>query len=189
MLRVTRGGAIRAFRHADLLGHTGTANVVAAALCYRLMGWMFPALSPDGPPEACGLVFRVGFPGPGILDCLDLVTAARTDGRIAVDPDRAPPDAPPAPGGRFHFEADYGPRACAVHPQRSVFPPRFVDQVRRFQDGGGTAAEQAAYRRMKEAFAERLLAAPDEDLFSARVWSTGEGVAADAPHHRTGRAS
>ena len=177
MLRVAHQGTEIAIGHDDLLRHTTGKNVVAAALCYRMMNWMFSALSPESPPERSRLLFRIAFDGPGIIDCLELVTGAKSDRRIRFDPHCAPPDAPPAPAGQFYFDASYGDRSCSAYPDRSVFPPSFVDQVRRFQDGGGTAAEQSAYQHMKEGFAAQILKTPVDSLFRTRVWS--DGAAAD----------
>ena len=176
MLHVAHQGTTIAVDHDDLLKHTGRKNIVAAALCYRMMDWMFATLSPGSPPERSKLVFRVAFDGPGILDCLELVTGARSDRRIHFDPRCAEPGAPPAPVGQFYFEASYGERSCSVYPNRSIFPPRFVDQVRRFQEGGGTATEQSAYQQMKEAFAARILATPVDGLFRTRVWSDRSAI-------------
>ena len=171
MLRIAHQGTETAISHDDLLENASRSNVVAAALCYRMMGWMFSVLSPGSPLEPSGVVFRVAFNGPGIIDCLELVTKAKSDNRLQFDPSCAPPDAPSAPVGQFYFEASYGDRSCSVYPDPSIFPPRFVDQVRRFQDGGGTATEQSDYQRMKEAFAARILATPIDRLFRTRVWS------------------
>ena len=171
MLRVAHRGSEISISHDDLLEYTGRTNIIAAALCYRLMHWMFSVLSPGAPPERTQITFRIAFDGPGILDCLELVTGAKPDHRIHVDPLCAAPDAPPAPLGRFYFEATYGERSCSAYPNRSIFPPGFVDQVRRFQDGGGTQAEQSAYQHMKRAFATRILNTPVGGLFRTRAWS------------------
>lgn len=171
MLRVAHRGSEISISHDDLLEHTSLNNVVAAALCYRLLHWMFSVLSPGKPPERSKIVFRVAFDGPGIIDCLELATGAKSDHRIHFDPRCAQPGAPLAPVGRFYFEATYNGRSCSAYPNPSIFPPGFVDKVRRFQEGGGTDSEQTAYQHMKQAFAARILKAPVGGLFYTRVWS------------------
>ncbi len=170
MLRVAHHGSEIGFSYDDLLDYASRSNVVAAALCYRLLHWMFSGLSPGAPPERARIVFRVAFDGPGIIDCLGLVTGAKSDHRIHFDPRCAEPDAPLAPVGRFYFEATYGQWSCSAFPNPSIFPRGFVDRIRRSQDGSGTEAEQSAFRHMKQAFAARILNTPVGGLFYTRVW-------------------
>jgi hypothetical protein len=171
MLHVAHEGTEIAVGHEDLLKYTGRKNVIAAALCYRLMKWMFSVLSPGQAPERSMLNFRIAFNGPGIIDCLEVVTRAQSQHRILFDPFIARPEAPPAPTGKFYFEASYGEQFCSALPRAENFPPDFVDQVNKFQEGGGTAAEQAAYLRMKEKFAARILTMPVEKLFRTWIWN------------------
>ncbi len=177
MLQILEDRAVVALTHADLLACAGPENIVAAALCYRVVGWMLPALSPGAPPERSRLTFRVAFGGPGILACLRLVSGAETDDRVRVDPTCAPSDAPEAPEGRFYFEGGYGERFCSAYPLPAVFPRNFLDQVARFQEGGGTPSQQSAYQRVKRAFASRILARPTEILLRTRVWSPDRDTA------------
>ena len=51
MLHIRHDGSEIAIGHDDLLKYTGRKNIIAAALSYRLMKWMFSVLSPDAPPE------------------------------------------------------------------------------------------------------------------------------------------
>jgi|GEM_PF-103808 len=180
MLHVRHEGAEIVIGHDDLLKYTGRKNIVAAALTYRLMKWMFSVLSPDEPPERSNLFFRVAFGGPGIIDCLEMVTRAQSENRLMVDPYCALEEAPKAIGGHFYFEASYGEQFCSAHPKAEIFPPDFIECVCLYQDGGGTATEQAAYLRMKENFAAKMLMMPIEALFSR--WEWREEVIDVPPH-------
>ncbi|MCG8509619.1 MAG: hypothetical protein MI741_10380 [Rhodospirillales bacterium] len=170
MLHVAHEGTEIVIGHEDLLKYTGRHNVIAAALSYRLLKWMFSVLSPVIPPERSRLNFRIAFDGPGIIDCLEVVTRAQSQHRIHFDPLCARPEAPSAPNGKFYFEASYGEQFCAAYPRPNIFPANFVEKVELYQEGGGTAAEQAAYLRMKDRFAARILAMPLEQLFRIWVW-------------------
>jgi hypothetical protein len=170
MLRICHQGADLVIGHDDLLKYTGRKNIIAAALSYRVLKWMLPTLSPDRPPERRHLLFRLGFAGPGLIDCFEMATRAQSDGRLTVDPDGAPPEAPPAPSGRFYFEGTYRERGCSAFPLPGFFPPDFVQLVCLYQEGGGTRSEQAAYLAMKEDVAATILMAADNDLFSRWVW-------------------
>lgn len=170
MLHVRHNGTEIAVGHDDLLKYTGRQNIIAAAMSYRLMKWMFSVLSPDQPPERSNLRFRLGFGGPGLIDCFEMATRAQSEGRLSVDVNCALREAPPAPEGRFYFEASYGEKHCAAHPRAEIFPPDFVECVCLYQEGGGTAHEQDAYLRMKQDFAARILMSPAEALFCRWVW-------------------
>lgn len=170
MLHVRHKGAELTIGHDDLLKYTGRKNIVAAALTYRLMKWMFSVLSPDEPPERSNLHFRIAFGGPGIIDCLEMATRAQSENRLVVDPYCMVAEAPKAPDGHFYFEASYGGLFCSAFPRQTVFPPDFVERVCLYQEGGGTEAEQTAYLRMKQNFSARILMMPVEGLFRRWVW-------------------
>jgi len=170
MLRVRHHGCDLIIGHDDLLKYTGRKNIIAAALSYRVLKWMFATLSPETPPEREDLRFRLGFAGPGIVDCFEMATRAQTEGRLVVDPHGAPAAAPAAPSGRFYFEGTYRRSGCAVFPYAEFFPPDFVELVSLYQEGAGTRDEQAAYLAMKEDVATSILMAEGDDLFSRETW-------------------
>lgn len=182
MLRVRHRGCDLVIGHDDLLKYTGRKNIIAAALSYRVLKWMLGTLSPGLPPEREDLRFRLGFAGPGLIDCFEMATRAQTDGRLDVDPDGASAQAPRAPSGRFYFEGAYRGRRCAVFPRADVFPPDFVELVCLYQEGGGTSHEQAAYLTMKEDVAASILMAADADLFRWRIWDTDDNSRLAGPY-------
>lgn len=177
MLRVRHRGSNLVIGHDDLLKYTGRKNIIAAALSYRVLKWMFAALSPEEPPERDDLRFRLGFAGQGIIDCFEMAARAKTDGRLVVDPHGVPMEAPAAPGGRFYFEGTCRRRGCAVFPYADFFPPDFVEWVCLYQEGGGTRQEQAAYLAMKEEVAATILMAENDHLFNCETWTIDEDTA------------
>lgn len=152
----------------DLVRYAGPGQIVATALCLRLFARAFADLSPEEPPHRDDIRVLVGFPGAGILDCVEMITRARTRDRLTVDPEAGPPDAPAAIVGRFYFEIAVGSRASGYWLADGYFTDAFVDQIRRHQDGQGTREELAAYQIAKHTVIGRLLGAPDDALFHSR---------------------
>ena len=60
----------------DLLKYCTRANVVAAALMLRVSAGAFALLSPGEPVLRRELVWRLGFPGGGVLDCVEMISHA-----------------------------------------------------------------------------------------------------------------
>lgn len=152
----------------DLVRYAGPGQIVASALCLRLFARAFADLSPREPPQRDAIRVLVAFPGDGIIDCVEMITRARTRGRLTVDTEAGPPEAPPALVGRFYLEIAIGGAARGYWLADGYFTDAFVAQVRRHQDGAGTPAELAAYQAAKHALIGRLLGAPAETLFHSR---------------------
>lgn len=149
----------------DLVRYAGPGQIVASALCLRLFDRAFSDLSPDEPPVRDDIRVTVAFPGDGILDCVEMITRARTRGRLTIDTEAGPADAPPALVGRFYFEIAVGARQRGYSLAHGYFTDAFVDMIRRLQSGHGTPEELADYQVAKHALIGRLLGAPASELF------------------------
>lgn len=152
----------------DLVRYAGPSQIVASALMLRLFARAFADLSPDAPPRRDTIRVLVAFPGDGILDCVEMITRARTRGRLAIDEHAGPPEALPSIVGRFYFEVEIAGRRRGYTLRPGFFSDSFVAQIRRHQDGSGTAEELADYQVAKHALIGKLLGSPDEALFSVR---------------------
>ena len=151
----------------DLVRYAGPGQIVAAALCLRLFARAFADLAPDGPPHRDATRVLVGFPGPGILDGVEMITRARTRGRLTVDPAAGPATAPRAPVGRFFFGVAIDERSRGYALAPGFFTQAFLDQVARHQEGEGTGVERAADLQAKYALIGRLCGTPLDRLFDA----------------------
>jgi hypothetical protein len=152
----------------DLVRYAGPSQIVASALMLRLFARAFADLSPDAPPARDAIRVLVAFPGDGILDCVEMITRARTRGRLVLDETAGPPEALPSIVGRFYFEVEIAGRRRGYTLKPGFFSDSFVAQIRRHQDGSGTAEELADYQIAKHALIGKLLGSPDDALFSAR---------------------
>ena len=55
---------------ADFIKYASHANAIAAALMVRVAGLRL--LSPEEPVQRRELYWRLGFPGPGLVDCVEV---------------------------------------------------------------------------------------------------------------------
>jgi len=69
----------------DFLKYTTRANIIAAALITRVAGLGFRLLSPGEPVWRRDLYWRLGFPGAGLVDCVELLSHAVREGRCLVE--------------------------------------------------------------------------------------------------------
>ena len=57
---------------ADFINYASRANAIAAALMARVAGLGLRLLSPEEPVQRRELYWRLGFPGPGMVDCVEV---------------------------------------------------------------------------------------------------------------------
>ena len=57
---------------ADFINYASRANAIAAALMARVAGLRLRLLSPEEPVQRRELYWRLGFPGPGMVDCVEV---------------------------------------------------------------------------------------------------------------------
>jgi hypothetical protein len=170
IIAVRDKGEILGFSPAALYAYCGPTQMIASTLMFRLFERAFIDLSPEAPPDREDIQFLSGFPGTGIAECVELVTRIRTrrPERFRVDPEIAPPEAPEAVSGALYFEVQVKEKRKGYWPSRELFDDVFRENVRLFQDGGGTAEEQEAYFAYKKQLAAVILHTPRGRFFSAR---------------------
>lgn len=155
----------------DLLKYATKENVIASALMIRLCRFAFGLLSPQEPVRRRELYWQVGFPGPGILDCVEMVSRAVREGRCLQNPTLTHPDtdAPTSLVGSFLFEINYRSKTLVVWPDRSVFDDEFRSQVSIWQAEEEGSEGYRSYLEYKEKKVQQIMAMPDEALFHS-VW-------------------
>ena len=163
-----RDGDIR-LGYDDLLKYCTKANVIAAALMLRVGARAFALLSPGEPVWRRDLTWRIGFPGEGILDCVEMISHAVREGRCLRDPDMPSEGAPPALPGHFIFKIGYRGRTATLIPTAEIFDDEFRASVLRWQDEKNDPQGRAAYLAYKKKKADLILSMPDEALFRTRI--------------------
>lgn len=180
-IAVRDDGETLSFTAASIYAYCGPTQIIASALVFRLLRRAFADLSPLAPPDRADLAFLTAFPGRGIAECVELVTriGSRHPDRYRADSASAPAEAPASLGGYFYFEVQAGSSRRGYWPPGDLFDDEFRSRVSRWQDGGGTAAERAAYLAYKTRFARTLLEYPEATLFASREvpTRTSDGMA------------
>lgn len=165
-----RGVAIPVTRE-QLICYAGPSQVIATALMFRLFGRALADLAPEGPPERTDISVLTAFPGPGILDCIEYITRARTQDmrRLIVDTEAGPREAPLSVEGRFYFEIQVGHRRRGYWPVEGYFDRTFLEMVGRYQDGTADAKAEADYQAFKQHLIGRLLGCSEKELFHQKM--------------------
>lgn len=149
----------------DLLKYTSHANVIAAALMIRLSCFAFPLLSPKAPLNRRALYWTLGFPGPGILDCVEMLSHAVREGRCLQMPTLRHAEAPFSLGGQFIFDLIYQDKKLRVWPDKAFFDDEFRHQVATWQEVQGQEQARQAYLHYKQDKVNQLMSATDHQLF------------------------
>lgn len=154
----------------DLLKYAGKANVIACALMLRLCEKAFAMLSPDALVLRRELRWQLGFPGPGILDCVEMISHAVRDGRCLQDPAMESFDAPASVIGHFCFKVGYRGQWAVLIPTGEIFDDEFVRQVSRWQEECPDTPGREKYLEYKKSKVREILEMNPDELF--RAWLT-----------------
>lgn len=156
----------------DLLKYATKANVIAAALMIRLSHYAFSLLSPNKPVMRRKLYWTLGFPGPGILDCVEMLSHAVREGRCLQKPTLDHPQAPHSVLGQFLFEISYESKTLLIWPDKNVFDDEFRTQVSTWQEAEPNTPEHNAYLQYKDNKVKTIMSLSNEALFHIQ-WLKG----------------
>ncbi|MDR0806862.1 MAG: hypothetical protein LBN41_09010 [Enterobacteriaceae bacterium] len=159
-------------RREDLLKYATNANVIAAALMIRISRYAFAKLSPQQPVMRRELYWQIGFPGPGILDCIEMLSHAVREGRCLQNPTLRNPKAPFSLGGQFIFEIGYRGKTLVVWPDKTVFDDEFRSQVAAWQEAEAGSEGRQAFLNYKADKVKQILSLSDGELLHS-VWKEG----------------
>lgn len=147
----------------DLLKYTSYANVIAAALTIRVCHLAFAKLSPDQTIQRKKLYWRLGFPGPGLVDCVEMISHAVREGRCLQRPEHHHPQAPFSLNGQFVFDIGYEDKTIRIWPNPAIFDDEFRAQVSTWQEQPDSA-QRDAYKAYKAKKVEQIMSLSDAEL-------------------------
>ena len=158
---VEERGQLLEFSYTDMLCYAGPYSPAGVANALRVMQRAFAALSANRPPQRRSIVIRTAFQGPGARDGFEVVTRAVTDGRYTVDLALARPDR-----GRllqsFVFQVAIADRTATLLLRKGFVTAEFIDLAGK---SDRKQAEEAHLDQLKLDLAQRILAAPAEDVY------------------------
>lgn len=155
------------FTRSDLVRYAGPDQIIATALMFQIFRCAFAQLAPEGKLQRNEVSMQIGFPGPGVVDCTELVLRGRTRNEInvTVKTKDLPLEAPEALVGRFYFEFEYEGKRIGLWPVDGFFTDEFRNMVTQFQPRKGSEQEQAAFQAFKQDMIGRLMGTEPNKLF------------------------
>lgn len=162
-LVVLDAGRTIAFTCADVLKYHGPGSPGGVAHAFKVLQRALPLLETGGAPERREIGVRTAFPGPGARDCFECVLRAVTEDRYEVDPALERPDLGSA-RTRFVFRLAYRGRAVTLTLRAGFVTDEFVGMLALHER---TAEEEERLTVLKQEMADRVMSAPDDDVYDA----------------------
>lgn len=164
-IAVVDAGRLLRFTFDDLLAYHGPGSPGGVAHAFKVMQRAWPLLDARATPERRAITVRTAFGGPGARDGFELVTRAVTGDRYVVDPSLARPERGRAME-RFVFRV-----ACAGAAVTLAVSPGFVadELIDLARLEGRTPEQEERLDELKQAMADRVMAAPAAEVYDASV--------------------
>lgn len=142
----------------------GEDSIGGLALGYRLVAFALAKLSPGEIPERKDIAFRTAFPGPGVLDAVEMTTRAASRSAVRTLTE-APPEAPEATYGHLYFEFTVKGKTLRVAAAPGAMSEEFLRTGRAVVAGGRDPALLAHWTEVKRDLARAVMAADAQKLF------------------------
>jgi glutamate/tyrosine decarboxylase-like PLP-dependent enzyme len=163
----------------EIMKYHGQSSPGGVAHAFKVMERAWPLLSPDGaPPERREITVETAFGGPGARDAFEFVTRAVTGERYVVDAALARPERGRALE-RFVFRVGYRDRSVTLLVRDGYVTDEFIELARSHER---TPEEEARLSLLKRDMAERVMAAPAEDVYRAERREAQPGRRASVTH-------
>ncbi len=155
----------------DLRKYATNENIIAAALMFRICQCAFRQLSPSRPVFRRELYWQIGFPGPGILDCIEMISHAVREGRCLQNPTFSHPKADPPKSllGHFLFEISYRGKSIVIWPDKAVFDDEFRHLVSTWQYADENNEGYQNYLMYKAKKVKQIMSMTEEQLLHFEI--------------------
>lgn len=167
-IRIKDHGRLLVLDYEHFLAYHGSGALAGAAIGFRAMEYAGMVLSRAKMWDRKNLSVTTWHGGPGVRDAIEYVTRCVTRGKFHVDAEHAK-DNPCASQVAFHFAVSDGWQQVVITMRTGVVARKFLDAVRRFQDGGGTGMERKEFETLKAEVAAKVMAKPLEELFTLEL--------------------
>ncbi len=157
----------------DMIKYHGRLHIGGVAIAFKVLQLGFSILSPGVIPSRGKFDFASGLgeSATGILDGVEMVTRARSLGKMRADTSlehRIP--APEAPnGGNFYFELGYDGKILALSLKDGLVPEVFIELSRRAMARQLDSQGHTRLQEVKEELAAALMSGSAENLFNYEV--------------------
>ncbi|OKL43861.1 hypothetical protein [Pseudovibrio exalbescens] len=168
-IKLKEGDLPLSFSRNDLIAYAGPDEIIATALMFNMFRFAFSKLARDGELlERNRVKVQLGFPGPGVKDCVELVLRGltRNAANVTEVTENLPEEAPLALVGRFYYEFEYEDRRIGLWPKEGFFTDEFREMVITFQPRKGSDEEQRKFQEFKDDLIRRIMSAGEDNLFN-----------------------
>jgi len=163
-------GTVIQISYQEMLKYHGCSFVAGVAMAFKMLETALARLAGGEIVPRDKISILLGVDGPGIIDGIEMVTRANTQGRLTVDPgiarDKDAPDAADGRGGKYYFEVRCNRKKVSLALKHEIIPSEFIELSRKVHAGTITADEALKLQKLKEEIAAFLMASSSEDLFT-----------------------
>lgn len=160
-LEVVENGTPIEFTVDDVMKYHGPGFPGGVAHAVKVLERALPVLSPDAPAERREITVSTAHRGPGVRDTFEAVTRAVTEGRFTVDPELERRDRGQTLE-RYVFALTYRGRTVRLEIRDGFVTDEFITLGRKAER---TDDEEARLTVLKQEMADRLLAAPADEVY------------------------
>jgi len=170
---------IIAISYQEMLKYHGCTYVAGVAMAFKMLELSLAKLAGGEIMPRDKISILLGVNGPGIIDGVEMVTRAYTQGRLTVDPrvawDKDAPDAADGQNGKYYFEVKYNDKKISLALKHGLIPLRFTELAHRVHAGTISSEEEIQLQKLKEEIAASLMASASGDLFMVLSNTKGKG--------------
>lgn len=156
--------------HQEMLKYHGSSFVAGVAMAFKMLELALSCLAGGEIVPRDKISILLGVDGPGIIDGIEMVTRANTQGRLTVDPqiarDKDAPDAADGRGGKYYFEVRCNEKMISLALKHGLIPSEFIDLSYKVHAGTITPGEMLKLQILKKETAAFLMASSSDDLFT-----------------------
>ncbi|MGE2716994.1 hypothetical protein ACQI4L_23290 [Mycolicibacterium litorale] len=161
MLQVIDDGTVIDFTFDDVMKYHGPGFPGGVAHAVKVLERALPVLSPAAPAERREISVATAHRGPGVRDTFEAVTRAVTEGRFTVDSALERRDRG-ATLERYVFELTYRGTMVRLEIRDGFVTDEFITLAGKPER---TQAEEDRLTVLKREMADRLLAAPADEVY------------------------
>ena len=161
VLEIVDNGTVIGFTFDDVMKYHGPGFPGGVAHAVKVLERALPVLSPDRPAERREISVATAHRGPGVRDTFEAVTRAVTEGRFSVDSALERTDRG-ATLERDVCELAYRGTTVRLEIRDGFVTDEFITLARRPER---SAVEEDRLTVLKQEMADRLLAAPADEVY------------------------
>jgi hypothetical protein len=154
----------------EMLKYHGHTYVAGVAMAFKMLELALSCLAGGEIASRGKISILLGVDGPGIIDGIEMVTRANTQGRLTVDPqiarDKDAPDAADGRGGKYYFEVKYNEKTVSLALKHELISSKFIELSHKVHAGKITPGEMIKLQILKEETAAVLMASSSDNLFT-----------------------